>query len=86
MAKAARASNQAHTRDFHFPTAAHDPAPMTADPFRYSPANGNLLRRQPIQPLAMTPPGTGVTTLEHQAAGRTDPDAVDAALANIGGR
>ncbi|HEX3273353.1 MAG TPA: RNA polymerase sigma factor [Gemmatimonadales bacterium] len=32
----------------------------------------------------MTPPGTGVTTLEHQAAGRTDPDAVDAALAASG--
>jgi RNA polymerase sigma-70 factor (ECF subfamily) len=32
----------------------------------------------------MTPPGTGVTTLEYQATGRTDPDAVDAALAASG--
>src|SRR5690349_24490944 len=32
----------------------------------------------------MTPPGTGVATLEHQAPGRTDPDAVDATLAASG--
>ena len=32
----------------------------------------------------MTPPGTGATTLEHQATGRTDPDAVDATLAASG--
>jgi RNA polymerase sigma-70 factor (ECF subfamily) len=32
----------------------------------------------------MTPPGTGVTTLEHQATGRADSDAVDATLAASG--
>jgi len=32
----------------------------------------------------MTPPGTGAATLEHQALGRTDPDAVDATLAASG--
>jgi len=32
----------------------------------------------------MTPPGTGAATLEHQAPGRTDPDAVDATLAASG--
>jgi RNA polymerase sigma-70 factor, ECF subfamily len=32
----------------------------------------------------MTPPGTGVATLEHQAPGRSDPDAVDATLAASG--
>ena len=32
----------------------------------------------------MTPPGTGAATLEHQATGRTDPDAVDATLAASG--
>jgi RNA polymerase sigma-70 factor (ECF subfamily) len=44
----------------------------------------NLLSRQSIQPTAMTPPGTGAATLEHQALGRTDPDAVDATLAASG--
>ena len=37
-----------------------------------------------IQPLAMTPPGTGAATLQHETTGRTDPDAVDAALAASG--
>jgi RNA polymerase sigma-70 factor (ECF subfamily) len=32
----------------------------------------------------MTPPGTGATTLQRQATGRTDPDAVDATLAASG--
>ncbi len=32
----------------------------------------------------MTPPGTGATTLQHEASGRTDPDAVDATLAASG--
>ena len=32
----------------------------------------------------MTPPGTGVLTLEHQALGRSDSDAVDATLAASG--
>src|SRR5919112_151919 len=32
----------------------------------------------------MTLPGTGVATLEHETTGRTDPDAVDAALAASG--
>jgi len=44
----------------------------------------NLLSRLSIQPLAMTPPGTGVATLEHEATGRTDSDAVDATLAASG--
>jgi RNA polymerase sigma-70 factor, ECF subfamily len=37
-----------------------------------------------IQPLAMTPTGTGAATLQHETTGRTDPDAVDAALAASG--
>jgi len=32
----------------------------------------------------MTPPGTGAATLQHEATGRTDPDAVDATLAASG--
>ena len=32
----------------------------------------------------MTPPGTGAATLQHETTGRTDPDAVDAALAASG--
>ncbi len=32
----------------------------------------------------MTPPGTGAATLQHEAIGRTDPDAVDATLAASG--
>src|SRR5215210_5330425 len=44
----------------------------------------NLLSRQAIQPLAMTPPATGAATLQHESIGRTDPDAVDVALAASG--
>jgi RNA polymerase sigma-70 factor, ECF subfamily len=32
----------------------------------------------------MTPPGTGAATLQHEATGRTDPDAVDVTLAASG--
>src|SRR5829696_2232945 len=32
----------------------------------------------------MTPPATGAATLQHEAIGRTDPDAVDVALAASG--
>src|SRR5689334_4351320 len=56
-------------------------SPFVLPSFRLS---CNLLTHRSIQPLAMTPPGTGAATLEHQATGRTDADAVDATLAASG--
>lgn len=48
------------------------------------PSPCNLLIRQAIQPLAMTPPGLGVATLRHEQTGRSDSDTVDATLAASG--